>query len=182
MIPSVWSYLRHEVLGRWSEIVGGSEFWLSVVVGAVLWWRLSWLPAADLYVHDIVGIALTYAAIALGFCVAGMTIVLTLPHDEFVARLASTKLEGKRGNGYSDLMFVFSWTAIAHWVCIVVLCIETVLSSREDIVFSAAYKDGRRVFVGMSAALVMYCFAQFLITLITLSQVARALIADQRTR
>jgi hypothetical protein len=59
-------------------------------------------------VGDVTTGLIAYAAIALGFCVAGLTISLTLPDRDFASQLAFCKEKGEPTNAYSDLLFVFS--------------------------------------------------------------------------
>jgi hypothetical protein len=67
---------------------------------------------------------IAYASIALGFCIAGLTISLTFPDAKFTARMS--ELSGKT-SPYSDLLFVFSWTAIAHWCAVVAMFVVILL-------------------------------------------------------
>lgn len=82
--------------------------------------------AADTSLGDAVAVTIAYAAIAFGFAVAGLTVALTLPDDKFVHHLATAKPKNERlrnnprkPNAYSDLLFVYSWTALLHWLVIV---------------------------------------------------------------
>jgi hypothetical protein len=114
---------------------------------------------------------IAYASIALGFCIAGLTISLTLPDPDFAVRLAILKEEGERTNAYSDLLFVFSWTAIAHWLALIVLFAATLFTESASPLLPSNHSILRRWLVASVACICTYCLCQFLITLITLSQV-----------
>jgi hypothetical protein len=122
-------------------------------------------------IGDLTTGLIAYASIALGFCVAGLTISLTLPDRDFASHLATFKLPGQTTNSYSNLLFVFSWTAIAHWGAILVLFVVILLSESGSPLLPIGHTKCRTVVVSAIAGLCTYCLCQFLITLITLSQV-----------
>jgi hypothetical protein len=85
---------------------------------------------------------IAYASIALGFCVAGLTISLTLPDRDFASHLATLKCPGQSTNSYSDLLFVFSWTAIAHWGVILMLFVVILLTESGSALLPIGYFAG----------------------------------------
>jgi hypothetical protein len=129
---------------------------------------------AGVHTKEIAATLLTYAAIALGFCLAGLTLALTLPDRDFAKRLA-TSINKRTTDAYSDLLFVFSWTAIAHWVSVVSALLLILLWQDQPLIPSDVLPS-RRFMVALVTILVAYSFFQFLITLITLSQVGRTYI------
>jgi hypothetical protein len=76
------------------EILRGSGFWLSAVAGVVVG-LLAPHFASDTKLGDALTIVLAYAAIAFGFSVAGLTVALTLPDEDFVHDLATREPEAR---------------------------------------------------------------------------------------
>jgi len=177
MIKSLLQYLREETFPRRSEILKGSELWLGIVVGVLCGhWGYLVIPQTT-KVGDVCVALLTYAAIALGFCLAGLTLVLTLPHQDFITRLAKSRPPKAKHDSYSNLLFVFTWTSLVHWILIIVGVTVLVLAgSNQPILPLGSLRH--EVMTGLMSALAAYCLFQFLITLFTLSQVGRLHIAS----
>lgn len=125
---------------------------------------------------DLATALLTYSAIAFGFCLSGMTLALTLPDQDFADELAQTRRSARDPDAYSDLLFVFSWTAVCHWVTVVIGFAATVAVPADRAVLPPDATWLRRTVVSLLAAVTVYVVSQFLITVITLSQVGRAYI------
>jgi len=167
-------YLRREVVSRKGSILSGGGFWLAILVGALLGrWGSAIIPGTTT-VGSLAVALLTYAAIALGFSLAGLTLTLTLPNADFVELLCGTKPPKRLHDSYSDLLFVFSWTAITHWFLVVVSIILVLLVNPSQVAFESGH---HRIKAGLVSGLAAYCLFQFLITLITLSQVGSVYIA-----
>jgi hypothetical protein len=168
VIKAVSWYARRETLPRIRSIVVSGGTFIAVVIG-ILAGRLGaqFIPASTT-VGSLAIAFLTYAAIALGFSLAGLTLALTLPNDKFVQLLCGTRAPEKTHDAYSDLLFVFSWTAIVHWLLVVVSVLLVLLVNPSQPAFEVGL---HRLKVGLVSGLVVYCLLQFLVTLITLSQV-----------
>jgi hypothetical protein len=176
VIRAILTYGKDEVCPRIGAILRGSEFWIAgVLASACGTFGDRWL-LGGLKVADAVMVLLTYCAIALGFCVAGLTIALTLPDREFARKLANHHADGRKCDAYSDLLFVFSWTALCHWCSIVVLVLGLILGGANQSILAMSAGIARRVFVGAATWLSTYSFGQFLVTLISISQVGRTYI------
>lgn len=167
-------YLRKEVAVRASAIIRGPELWVSVGAGvAVALWGKNIHLGQD-KVGDIVTALLTYAAIALGFCLSGLTVALTLPDSEFTKHLATMKPENAKHDSYSDLMFVFSWTALIHWVDVVIAILILVLAGPDEKILPSGSGWVRSAILGGVVFSSVYGVCQFMITVITLAQVGNA--------
>ncbi len=181
MIKSIHQYVTEEVCPRIVDILTGSEFILSVLLSAAIAIWGDKVLFGSVKMEQISTALLTYSAIALGFCIAGLTLVLTLPNSEFTKKLSESKLDPQVNNGrdaYSDLLFVLSWAAICHWLIIVVVILAIVFNGFDTKIFDAGPSVYRRVGVGITAFVSLYGLFQFLIVLITLSQVGRVYIAE----
>jgi hypothetical protein len=164
-------YVKDEGIPRWRNILITPETFLAVAVTVIFLKYGGKLFETSPKIGDLTTGLIAYASIALGFCVAGLTISLTLPDRDFASHLATLKRPGQSTNSYSDLLFVFSWTAIAHWGAILVLFVVILLTESSSTLLPVGHTKSRTVIVAAIAGLCTYCLCQFLITLITLSQV-----------
>src|SRR5205814_1101414 len=87
---------------------------------------------------------------------------------QFVDMLWNTRPKKKKHDAYSELIFVFSWTAFVHWI---VVCMSVVLVLIVDPQQQAFTIQRYRLRSGIVTGLSIYAFLQFLVTLITLAQV-----------
>ncbi len=168
MLSDLKWYSCKTVFPRLPLILFSSDLWIAVAVGFIgAYWGSEVVPSTTTTAAISVAF-LTYASIALGFSLAGLTLALTLPNDSFVKLLSSTTPEKKRHDSYSDLLFVFSWTAVIHWVFVMVT-VGLVLFVKPE---QPAFETGRhRLISGLVTGFSVYCLLQFLITLFTLAQV-----------
>jgi hypothetical protein len=182
MIRPLKQYLLDEGLPRWRNILLTPEIVVAVAVISIFAEYGGRLFETSPKIGDLTTGLIAYASIALGFCVAGLTISLTLPDRDFAAHLATLQRPGKSTNAYSDLLFVFSWTAIAHWGAILVLFIVILLTESSSALLPHGHTKYRTVIVAAIAGICTYCLCQFLITLITLSQVGAVYIRHLAVR
>lgn len=188
MLSAVGRYLVRQVLVRWRDIVSSSEFLLALVAGVLFAFLPSSAQIAQTTLGDLATGVLAYAAVAFGFCLAGMTVALTLPDREFARRLAKPRTPETQTNSklspdaYSDLLFIFSWTATAHWL-VVITFFATILGCGIDRALvppdpSIGVKAGN----GLLGFVFTYAVMLFLVTMLTLSQVGQTYIRDLRDR
>lgn len=178
MLRPLVTYLKNEVTPRWRKILITWEVLISIAVMLAFVLFGPKLFALFPKVSDIATDIIAYAAIALGFCIAGLTISLTFPEPKFTKQLAA--ISGTT-SPYSDLLFVFSWTAIAHWFAVLLMFVIMLVSDGSCPLLPAGYSRLRLWVVGLTAGLSIYCLCQFLITLITLSQVGSVYIKHLRS-
>jgi hypothetical protein len=168
MLKPLSQYMKAEAAPRWRGILLTWETTITIVVTGVFLIFGGRLFASYPKISDITTGAIAYSSIALGFCIAGLTISLTFPEATFTLKLAS----GDGGtNPYSDLLFVFSWTAIAHWCAVMVMFVVILSTDGSSALLAPGFSQFRLWVVSLIAGLCVYCLCQFLITLITLSQV-----------
>jgi hypothetical protein len=174
------SSLKGEIVARKWDILLAEESWLSLLlsVAGVFWGPRLWPNSGK---PGDLGVAFVcYAAIALGFCVGGMTIALTLPDRVLSKELANLEIPEKPGNAMSSLLFVFSWTALAHWVAICAVFISMIVAGHSD--HSIFETTGRfyRTCLCFVLFLCTYSLFHFLITVVTLWQVGLVSVAKMR--
>lgn len=173
MIRAISHYVRDEAAPRIRKIIFSTEFFVAIALGilAAKWGDSANL--ADVKIGDVVATLLTYSAIAFGFCLSGLTVALTLPNDTFVRYLAKLKPNAKTFDAYSDLMFVFSWTALIHWIDVVALVVVLILAGANQKVLPPTASSTQKTVVGALTFFITYGIFQFMLTLITLAQVGR---------
>jgi hypothetical protein len=173
MIKPLRAYGEQEVKPRLRRILIQPQVVLAIAIFGACFLFGSRLSAAELKLGDIVGMILTYAAIAFGFCITGMALVLTLPSDRFLSALQAHKLNGGGQSSYLDLLFVFSWTAVCHWLLVVVAIIAMLVRGTVPVLLNEWDGWGWRVLISWFFGLCAYSLIQFLLTVITLSQVGQ---------
>jgi hypothetical protein len=178
MIETLLSYLKREVLPRWKTIIFTSEFALSLLVACLVGWLGPGSFHSKPLMNEFVAAVAAYAAIAMGFCVAGMTIALTLPSKELMERLATKTIPGVHGNSLSGLLFVFSWTAFVHWFAVLLMFTALLVYGSDQPLLGPDASAAWRVGASITCAFVFYCLCQFAITIITISQAGEVYIDE----
>jgi hypothetical protein len=182
MIGALCQYAGEEIVPRWRRIIFQPQVIGALGLGVLTWrYGASW-PVAGVKVGEATTMLLTYAAIAFGFCIAGMALVLTLPSETFVALLMKHKLGRNSQSSYSDLLFVFSWTAIIHWTTVVLSIVAVCIGKSDRAMLNAWDGTGWRVLIALLASISSYALVQFLLTVITLSEVGRLYIRELSRR
>jgi hypothetical protein len=188
MFRTLWRYVSREAWPRRVEILTGGELWFSAAAGIIVGLFAPHF-ASDTKLGDALTIVLAYAAIAFGFSVAGLTVALTLPDAEFVRDLATREPEGaklrslpRKPNAYSDLLFVYSWTAILHWLVIVTSFVLIIGFGFDHRLGGSGISDLTRATDGLLVFVLSYAVVQFLITVVTLSQVGHHYILKLKSR
>src|SRR4051794_24654712 len=97
MIRTFLGYAREQIRPRWREIATEPECLLAMGLGlaGAIWGDR--LTVADSKVGDVVTVVLAYAAVAFGFCLAGLTVAMTLPDERFAVTLAKLDDEPRTG-------------------------------------------------------------------------------------
>lgn len=171
ILSVLYHFYRKGICGRWKDIIFTQEISISILVGIfIATYGHRFFPTSAKILDIAIGF-LGYAAIALGFCVGGMTIALTFPDREFMTKLATFKLPRKEGDALSGLLFVFSWTAVVHWCSLVVILAVVLLKGHQDQDLLSAISVYSRILIGSIVAICSYALMQFVITVLTLWQV-----------
>jgi hypothetical protein len=199
VLVALWSYLREQVWPRRRELATGSQPWLAVAIAVAFaaWGSHGGLGESKL--RDVVPAVLAYGAIGFGFALAGLTIAITIPDAGFTKRLATqtpppddpqlsavrrrrrNRMRQRNANAYSDLLFVFSWTAFVHWLTLIG-SIAMVACYGLDHQFVPKGSCVSRTVAGGLIGLLAYSVMQFLVTVLTLSGLGGAYISALRNR
>jgi hypothetical protein len=180
MISGLWNrgifrvflhFYERGIKGRESDILFTQETSLAILLGVFITIFGHHFFSGSAKIVDIAVGYLGYAAIALGFCVGGMTIALTFPDREFITGLATFQIPDKKGDALSSLLFVFSWTALVHWISLVVILAAVLIKGHQDQELLSATSIHSRVIIGTIVALCSYALMQFVITVLTLWQI-----------
>ncbi|SEC21774.1 hypothetical protein [Terriglobus roseus] len=180
VLKVLFSFYRKAVKERSSEILFTQETLISVVVGGTIGLFGNRLFPGSAKLLDIAVGFLGYAAIALGFCVGGMTIALTFPDREFMTDLATLTIPERRGNALENLLFVFSWTAVVHWSALAFLLVAILLHGHQDNQLLTTQSVISRLWISFIVFICCYALLQFVITVLTLWQVGGAYIGRLR--
>lgn len=189
MIRALLDFGAREVLSRARRILVSSEVVIAFAAGVLVVIFADELPFTRTSTGDVVFVVLAYAAIAFGFSVAGLTVVLTAPDRSFASQLAWSEpstaglaSEPPRTNSYSNLLFIFSWTAIAHWLVVIVsLGVLGALGSDTPLLGDGSSLK-HSVGVGLFVGITIYAAELFLVTVITLSDVGDAYVKTLQRR
>jgi hypothetical protein len=173
MIRALSQYARDEVITRLMRVAWSTEVFVAATVGITLGIEGPAWNFAHIKPTEVSTALLTYAAIAFGFCISGMALVLTLPNQTFITWLIQEPIPRKSTNAYSDLLFVFSWTAVCHWLLVVLAFLLLSLGNGRDNLIKWSDTRVWRTFIGILFGITIYSSIQFLLTVITLSQVGR---------
>jgi hypothetical protein len=174
-------FFRRELRPRMREILFTQDFVLAglLAVSLSIWGPDHLNNAAK--ISDLASIIVSYGAIAIGFCIGGLTIALTLPDREFTQRLAEFSLPSKEGNALSSLLFVFSWTAVVHWFAVAVMLMVLLLDGKNDQSFLHDFGGWHRAIVAIASFTCIYALFQFVITVLTLARVGGVYIEKLRS-
>lgn len=171
-----WRFASEAIIPRAPEIVYTQDSLIAIILGIAAGFESAHIFLHSAKLSDLAVGFIGYAAIALGFCVGGITIALTLPDKDFVVRLATLNIETKEGDALSSLLFVFCWTAFVHW-CSLVLALLFLLTfghiEASELVNAGLWP---RILLGGAVAVAAYTLMQFLITTLTIWQVGRSYI------
>lgn len=189
MIESLLDYWKTQLKPRARTSVLSSEVVIALIAGVAVgvWGARVGLGRARS--GDVVVAILAYAAVAFGFCVAALTIALTTPRERMAARLATLSrkhpkvplgVDDAEKDAYSDLLYVFSSTAVANWL-LILGSVALLVALGTDLPFLPRYASTRHhIAAGLFAAVTIYAIEMFLVTVLTLSALGDVHIANLR--
>jgi hypothetical protein len=173
-------YVGAEIRPRLGRIVFHPSFMISLVVGIAFYLYGYYASKIIFKVVDAGNTVLGYSAIALGFCVVGFALVVTIPNDNLARLIAGEKRPGAPSNSYSNLLFVFSWTAFLHWLLILISVAVLLINRDGEISLTPWTHTLPRAVVTILVFLLTYCLLQLLILILTLQQIGQIYITYLR--
>jgi hypothetical protein len=184
VLSALFDFCRSEAVPRLSQIVISTEVGIAAVLAALFAWIGAGAGVATANTGDVVLTLLAYGAIAFGFAVAGLTLVLTAPDRGFASELAWSDPGRDPGiantppqqSSYGNLLFIFSWTAITHWLVVVGAFSILIALGKDSHLLADGSSTRHRIGVGVLVFFTVYAVELFLITVITLTQVGDAYI------
>jgi hypothetical protein len=178
VVQALLSFARREAFTRVRGIVISSELAIALAAAILVVVFADNLAIGRTATGDVVFVVLAYAAIAFGFSVAGLTVVLTAPDRIFASQLAWSDPakpgiadKPRKMNSYSNLLFIFSWTAFAHWLVVIVSLGVLVALGSETPLLADGSSVKHSVAIGLLVGVTIYAVELFLVTVITLSDV-----------
>jgi hypothetical protein len=184
VIRAICAFFGQEAIPRSRGILLASETGIAAALAILLGIFAHHLAVATTATGDVVVAVLAYAAIGFGFSVAGLTIVLTAPDHEFAHELAwSDPSEGAgiakeppKRSSYANLLFIFAWTAMAHWAVIIAGFTLLLGLGKDTPLMGNGASTLHRVGVSLAAFITIYAVELFLITVISIAQAGGAYI------
>lgn len=162
---------RNQILSHW-------HFVLSVILAFVATWACSKGPIQNISISEVSSALLAFTALSFGACVTGAILTLTIPSEALVRRLV-TKPTGVESDfsHLSDLVFVFTWSAITQLALLVVVVLMYLLGG--DISVWPNDPHFSHVVLLYFAALVgSYSVIRLVSTVTTISQIAVFIITE----
>lgn len=171
------SFLRRQVRPRLRIILLSGQVGVTIVVVGLVW---VFTASERIVLNDVVPVGTAYTAIAIGFALAGSLSALAIPDREFVDEMMDLSVESQVGDAFSNLVFVFTWTGFVHWLLLAELLLVWgfVGTGSVKIAVDASFLQ-RATFAG-GLAIAVYAVLQFLVAILTVSQIGSAYIAFRR--
>lgn len=173
MIKAIGNFVVRDLRPRWVRVVGSAHFIGAAVFTALFTLAIIQLPLEQQPASDVGGIVITYAAIAFGFSLSTALVLLTLPRLEFLLFLRSEKAAKSEESALEDLLFIFVWTGILHWMLIALTILIWSVSEPGQPLLKTTSSWPDRLLVGGWMGFGIYALAQFLVSIITLQQLGR---------
>lgn len=120
---------------------------------------------------------LSYASIALGACITAAVLVLSIPSAERVERWVQTSSPGSEFSHFSDLVFVFTWSAVAQ-LLVIGVSLGAYLFGGDVLMAPAHPRWTHIVALAVTLTITLYAFWQLMTVIATLSQVAYVTISE----
>lgn len=134
-------------------------------------------PVGALQISSVSGAALGYAALSFGACVTGAVLALTLPSEDRVRKLATSGTRGSEFSHYSDLVFNFTWSAVAQLALVLTVAFAYLLGG-DTPVWPSNPRWTHVALLITAVAVGVYSVIRLFSVLYTMSQVAAVVISD----
>ena len=116
--------------------------------------------------------ALTFATISFGACLTGAVLALTVPSEDQRSALSGSSLPGTDFSHFSDLIFVFTWSAMSQ-LAVTGAAVGLYLVAASARPSPRPHVDlGIRIFLGVLGSVSVYAVGQLTAVIKTISQLA----------
>lgn len=175
--PKHGQYWRGQVWGRRSKLVKDRSLWLALVVGTILTASSRHLPVVDMHISDLSSAALTYASIAFGACITSLVLAVGLFPIERVKTWSTQGEAGSQFSHFSDLVFVFTWSATAQ-LAVIAFGLGGFFFGADITVVPDSPRLSHWLLLYASCVTLLYAFLQLFTVVSTLSQMAWVTITE----
>jgi hypothetical protein len=173
--PEHRHYFRGQVKPRIGLILIRPRVAFAVLVGVVVALDGRHLAIRSVPVAELATAGLAFAALSFGACVVGAVLALTLPAMD-AQRWAATRRETGDHSSYSDLIFVFTWSALAQLTIVLMCALGFVFGGEQQAVPPHPWGVDQ-LWLGAATTVFLYALTQLFTVLTTISQIGFALIA-----
>lgn len=169
MKPSLYIYIRYIVGSDSRRVITSYDLVISLTVFIVVIMRWICLqPSASVTYDDLSVSIMTYAAVAVGFSIAAMSLVLVIPQRRFSQWLTKSSKDSRK-SAFRSLLLVYSWVAVVHWIVIVTFLSLTIVGSNRAVLFPLDEGFGARLLGSFVLGLVSYAVLTLLNAILSLA-------------
>lgn len=162
-------YFAGQVRPRLRAIVFHRTTYLACFASVVLYVCARWTTFGDVPIEAIRTNLTAYAALSFGASISGCILILTLPSREFIRIASSHRIGGRRQSSYSDLLFVFTFSAVAQLWTIGVVVAMFALGGSEAVLADGARATHHLLFL-LAAFVVVFSLVRLVVVVTTVSQ------------
>ncbi len=170
-------FWRGQVAGRIGRLVRDRVLLLSVLLAAATTAAVRWLPLRELKISEVAAAGLSFGSLAFGACVTGAVLSISLAPAERVVAIATRGLPGQPFSHYSDLIFVFTWSAMAQLGVVMASLIALAIGGG-GLVGPAQPYVTHTLLVFLALSVTIYAVAQLFTVVNTISQLGVVIIAE----
>jgi hypothetical protein len=138
------------------------------------------LSLISLTIDSLASAGLGYAALSFGACIMGAVLVLTLPSTRQIGEWATTAMKGNTHSRLSDLLFVFTFSAMLQLAVVVTCGVAFVVGGDGD-AWPENPKTTHVLLFGLSTFIVIFSVQQLVAVVRTISTVGHAIIVGLNT-
>ena len=163
------AYYLGQVVPRLRKILWHWTFVLTIMASICLYFCARWTSFGDVSIASLRSNLTAYAALSFGASIGSCVLVLTLPNRDFIRAVSLHKLEGSCHSSYSDLLFVFTFSAMAQLATIGAVVAMYGLGGTEQVLADHASLS-HHVLLILAVVVVVFSVLRLVLVVTTLSQ------------
>jgi hypothetical protein len=169
MLDALLPYLGQVLTRHTRRIFATTHPYLALSVPLfVIPWFGDDLGLSALKIGDTITASATYNTVIFGFCAAATALVLAIPNERFL-QFISTRAGST--TPFRDIIFVFSWTGVVHWIAFALSLLCLVFYGNDAIIKITSSTSHEYKLFMIYATAQIYAFLQFLVTMIAVYEV-----------